>query len=271
MRVKSIEGSIKLGKSIKQRRNELNLTIEEAASKAGVGTKTWSRYEAGASIRKDKSKGICRTLNWQSIPEDNSDANNTFDLNTYKKHEAWSPYLADNFGEIVAASFAIGNDILLNNLQQDMEQLSSMPQGSHLGELGISWLESDLPSQFLMHYDYNFLYALRTTIIRFRTIAPIGGQIIAHSVMEELTLYLIMNESQAFMEIMDFDMKSTDMESYSDLDSWAFDIFDDMDIITFLYSDIYLDNSHPYHFDHWLDAQFYCERHNIEGECDENT
>jgi len=44
----------------KHRRSMLNLTIEEAASKAGVGTKTWSRYEAGGSIRKDKSKGICK-------------------------------------------------------------------------------------------------------------------------------------------------------------------------------------------------------------------
>ncbi len=120
-------------------------------------------------------------------------------------------------------------------------------------------LGSDLPPQFLMRYDYDFLYILRTTIINFRTIAPMGNQIIAHSVMEELALYLIMEESQSFMEIMDFSMDSDDMESYSNWDSWAFDIFDDMDIVTFLYTDTYLDNSHPYHFDHWLDTQFYCE------------
>ncbi len=259
MGAKSIKGSLELGKSIRRRRNELNLTIEEAALKAGVGTKTWSRYEAGESIRKDKSKGICKALNWHSIQEDDSDASNTFDLNKYKKHEAWSPYLADNFGEIAAASFTIGSDILLDNLQQDVEELSSMPRGSHLGEISISLLGSDLPPQFLMRYDYDFLYILRTTIINFRTIAPMGNQIIAHSVMEELALYLIMEESQSFMEIMDFSMDSDDMESYSNWDSWAFDIFDDMDIVTFLYTDTYLDNSHPYHFDHWLDTQFYCE------------
>jgi hypothetical protein len=40
---KSIKGSPELAKSIRLRRNELELTIEEASSKAGVGTKTWSR------------------------------------------------------------------------------------------------------------------------------------------------------------------------------------------------------------------------------------
>ena len=61
------------------------------------------------------------------------------------------------------------------------------------------------------------------------------------------------------MESMDFDTVSDDMDSGSDWDSWAFDIFDDMDIVTFLYSDTYLDHSNPYHFEHWLEAQFYCE------------
>ena len=42
-------------------------------------------------------------------------------------------------------------------------------------------------------------------------------------------------------------------------DHWAFDLFDDMDIVTFLYSDFYLEQDHPYHFDHWWKEQFYCE------------
>ena len=47
MAQKKIQGSEDLARQIKSRRNELVLTIEEAASRAGVGTKTWSRYEAG--------------------------------------------------------------------------------------------------------------------------------------------------------------------------------------------------------------------------------
>ena len=43
----SIAGSEKLAEAIRRRRQELGLTIEEAARKADVGTKTWCRYEAG--------------------------------------------------------------------------------------------------------------------------------------------------------------------------------------------------------------------------------
>ena len=39
MAQRSIQGDQELGRKIKHRRNELNLTIEEAASRAGVGTK----------------------------------------------------------------------------------------------------------------------------------------------------------------------------------------------------------------------------------------
>ena len=60
MAQKSVKGNEKLAKAIKTRRNELELTIEEAATRAGVGTKTWCRYEAGESIRRDKYKGVCK-------------------------------------------------------------------------------------------------------------------------------------------------------------------------------------------------------------------
>ena len=41
MSCKSIPNNQVMAKKIKQRRNELNLTIEEAATKANVGIKTW--------------------------------------------------------------------------------------------------------------------------------------------------------------------------------------------------------------------------------------
>ena len=59
---KSIKGTHKLGEAIWSRRQELGLTIEEAAFKAGVAVKSWCRYELGESILKDKAKGICKAL-----------------------------------------------------------------------------------------------------------------------------------------------------------------------------------------------------------------
>lgn len=256
MSLQSLKGSPELAISIKQRRNELGLTIEEAAAKAGVGTKTWSRYESGGSIRKDKCKGISKALNWHSFPDQGkTDAEeDVINLDDYKRHEAWSRYLEKTFGKSAAASFAIGSDILLDNIQQDMESLSSMPKGSHIGELSVSWLEGSLPDQFLMQYDYEFLYALRCAVTRFRTIAHAGNSLIAHSVLEELTLYLIVDESRFLME------SAIPDENDDTWDGWIYDIFDDMDIVTCLYSDMYLSNDHVYHFDHWLESQFYTDR-----------
>ncbi len=256
---RSVKGNLELAKSIKLRRNELNLTIEEAASKAGVGTKTWSRYESGESIRNDKFRGVCKALNWRSLPGiGESETSDILDFEKYRTHDAWSPYLMDTFGKLAAISFVIGSDILLDNLQEDMEELSSMPRGSHIGEIDVSWVKTSLPSQFLMRYDYDFLYILRDTLTRFRLQAPLGNAIIAHSIIEELALYLIVEESRILMESIETDMEDDDIEGYGNWDEWIFEIFDDMDLITFLFSDIYLFNDNAYHFDHWLERQFYC-------------
>lgn len=96
MAPKTIQGSEALAKQIRSRRNELGLTIEEAASRASVGTKTWSRYEAGESIRKDKWKGICRALNWNNFPEQEEEQG--IFVQKYKGHKAWSEFLEENFG-----------------------------------------------------------------------------------------------------------------------------------------------------------------------------
>ena len=43
-------------------------------------------------------------------------------------------------------------------------------------------------------------------------------------------------------------------------DEWIFDIFDDMDIITFLYSDMYVSEKDAYHFSRWMEEQFYMQK-----------
>lgn len=141
----TIKGSTELAASIKLRRNELGLTIEEAAARAGVGTKTWSRYEAGESIRKDKCKGICKALNWRIFPSEESAQVDPFRLDEFENHEAWSPYLNEMFGPQAAISFAIGSDLLLDFIQDDLTSLSSLPKGSHLGQIDTSFLITSLP------------------------------------------------------------------------------------------------------------------------------
>lgn len=257
MAQRSIQGDQELGRKIKRRRNELNLTIEEAASRAGVGTKTWSRYEAGESIRRDKCKGICKALNWRDFPDGKSDAEKKSLIEEYRDHEAWSQFLADNYGPGAAMAFAIGSDILLDYINQDQSDLASMPSGSHIGQLNTSFISGELPPQFLMRYDYEFLYNMKCVLLKLRRQAKHGMPIIAHSILEELIIYLCNEEAQAFIEIGAGADELIDNEHLNNSKDWVFDMFDDMDIITFLYSNVYLTEDHPFHFEYWSDQQFY--------------
>ena len=41
-----------------------------------------------------------------------------------------------------------------------------------------------------------------------------------------------------------------------EMEEWIFDFFDDMDVVTCLYSGLCLDENHIYHFSHWADERF---------------
>lgn len=250
---KSIPINQELAKKIKQRRNELNLTIAEAAAKANVGIKTWCRYESGEAIRSDKYKGVCRALNWTSLPDESIEENILTELLRTKKHESWSVYIEKNFGAEAAASFAIGSDILLEYVEEDLSEIATLPKGSHIGQVNLSYLFHMLPQQFLMEYDYEFLYIFRLVLLRLRQQAKYSVEIIAHSVLEEIILYLIAEESKTVLEIEDIPV-----DPY--FEDWVFDLFGDMDVITCLYSDMYIDEENIYHFRHWTKEQFYCSK-----------
>lgn len=263
MAQKTIQGSKKIAAQIRSRRKELGLTIEEAAAKAGVGTKTWCRYEAGESIRKDKCKGVCKALGWHVFPEQDEKSHNDVFGHADIKHEAWSSFLADTFGDNAAKAFAVGSDILLDHIKSDMEELATMPRGTHLGQLSVSWLCGDLPEQFLMKYDYDFLYQMNCTLLELRRRAKYGSSMMAHSVMEELLIYLCNQEAMVLIEISNENNGIADSED-NYLEEWVFDLFDDMDIVTFLYSDVYLDSDHSYHFANWSVRQFWVEEETTE-------
>ena len=248
MASKSIQGSQELAKKIRSRRNEMGFTIEAAAKRAGVGTKTWCRYEAGESIREDKYRGVCKALNWNYMQEESDEEQ--FNITECRKYEMWSDYIEENYGEIAAASLAIGSDLVFDYVKQDLEALSKMPRYSHIGQIEVSFLECILPQQFYVRYDYEFLYALYITIYKLRQQAKMNLEIVTHSVLEELAIYLMVQESEILMDI-------SDLQLDGNWQDWVFDLFGDMDIVTCLYSNIYLTEDNIYHFDHWMDNQFW--------------
>lgn len=271
MSARIIKGSAELGAEIRARRNELGLTIEEAAAKADVGTKTWSRYESGESIRRDKVISICKALNWKCLPgHEEEDGLPEFNIEEYKKQNTWPKGLANAFGDAAALSFVIGSDILLDNIEQDLDTLSRKPRGTHIGELDCSWLENSLPPQFLPQYDYDFLYYFRYIVTLYRLQASSGKCFSAHTVMEELALYMIMEESRFLMETMLPKLKLKKKYSYVDWNEWPFEIFGDSDIVMYLYSNHeYLSEEHCYHFKHWRTEQFWCSSSPEEGQPEE--
>ena len=257
---KTIKGTKELGYSIRSRRQELNLTIEEAASRAGVGTKSWCRYESGESIRNDKVKGICKALNWLTFPDQDLNEETMFNLDEYINHDAWSQYLCDQYGEAVAVAFSIGSDIVLDHIKEDLSSIAALPRYSHLGQLPFSMIGDFLPEQFLTRYDYEFLYQLKTTVIDLRKNAAQEKAIIAHTVLEELAIYLFMLEAEALMDCMYNAMDEAGVEGLDLVDQWAYELFDDMDIVTCLFSNRYLPEENIYHFDNWSKYQFYTDR-----------
>ena len=105
-----------------------------------------------------------------------------------------------------------------------------------------------------MNYDYEFLYQMRCTLINLIRRAFAGVSMIAHSVLEELILYLCNEETKAFLELIPVPEETWGEDDNED---WVFDLFDDADIETYLFSDLYLDEKHSYHFSHWGEMQFY--------------
>ena len=110
-----------------------------------------------------------------------------FNIAECRKYEMWSDYIEENYGEIAAASLAIGSDILFDYVKEDLETLSKMPRYSHIGQIEVSFLEYTLPQQFYVRYDYEFLYALYITICKFRQQAKMNLEIVTHSVFRRIS------------------------------------------------------------------------------------
>lgn len=262
---KTIQVNKNLANQIKARRSELGLSIEEAASRAGIGAKTWGKYEGGQSIRSDKAAAVCKVLKWKNFPDDS--AAETVNETTTKEslaidstHAAWSQFLKDEYGYKGAASFAFGTDILLDYINQDLEDLSHLPKGTHVGQLPDSWTIDLLPSQYLMKYDYDFLFRLRADLIRYRMRAKQGHDLMAHTVAQEMLVRLIRDAS--FELVSDWESDETDLDEDGhprDLgwNEWPEDICGDDDFRSYINDDEWTNEDDAYSFDNWFKPQLH--------------
>jgi len=172
-----------------------------------------------------------------------------------KDHPAWSDALEKDFGRSCAVIFAVGSDILSDSAAEDLAALSKEPRWTHIGQLSASMLDGLLPPQFVTRYDYEFVYSLKSAVDSLRKRFA-NGALVANSVIEELALYLAFSHAEELSASSDELLDEED-----DWIEWVGDILGDIDVLTFLYStDIVLTPSAAYHFDHWLEPQFWQER-----------
>lgn len=262
---KTIKVSEDLARQIKTKRMKLGLSIEEAASRAGIGAKTWGKYESGQSIRSDKATAVCKVLKWKKFPDDLA-ADTVSEVTTKESlaidpsHKAWSQYLKDEYGYKGAASFAFGTDILLDYINQDLDSLSQHQIGTHVGQLTDSWMIDLLPSQYLMKYNYDFLFRLRADLINYRMRAKHGHDLMAHTVAQELLVRLIRDASFELVSDWESDENDLDEDGYSrDLgwDEWPEDICGDDDFSFFISDGKWTDEGDAYSFENWFEPQFY--------------
>ena len=184
--------------------------------------------------------------------------NNTLSVCEYRSHKAWSKYLEKYFGSWAALSFAFGSDALLNDIEQDLSTLKTMPAGAHLSDI-VSALEDMLPPQFTEHYDSVFLAHMKDVLISLLEKAGRGESMVAHTVLEELLIYLCNEETIGYLDATG-DEVIFDRKKDARNDDWLYDLFDDMDIVSCLYSGFTLPADHIYHFIHWDEMQFYTKR-----------
>lgn len=275
---------------VRKRREELGLTINAAAKKAHVGLKTWSRYESGEPVRQDKVIDVLRALNLSMAdvtadeePVHLKDTTLKEYLDDYRTNPMWSKSFVQRFGIVSMIAFIRGAEDLLAAINNDLDILKTMPAGSHLGMLvNDSYVLDQLPAQFVTRYDYDFLYSLKSCLLQIRERMEHDEFSAAHTVLEEIVLLNIANFGNSAVEdggimnellfllnkeCIDISHEYEEAENeedsekerffVDDLEDWVYEFLGDDDVETYLYGPFALTPDNPYHFDHWMEHQFY--------------
>lgn len=181
-----------------------------------------------------------------------------------KEEAAWSETLCKQEGETAAANFAYASEILLDLIKmgiEEVEEALANKSNKNIPIVNLSGLNyadaivESLPQQFVDRYNLAFLHDMRDALsVLQRNFHDEKEAVYAHTVMEEILLYLIMEYSDVMMDVYGFS-EADDEEGV--LNVWAFNVMDDMDVVTWLYCGNYIDENHSYHFNNWMKQQFY--------------
>lgn len=236
------------GEKIRERRCELGYTVEEAAAKAGVSPKTWSRYEAGGSVRVDKLGHVLGTLNWKEMPgqevEEECHIRDHVDRNSVQ----WRAWIAGGLSEDEALALYLAAEELSDELWEALDKLSGMSGDSHIGQVSsyaCDHLAYYLPKRYLTRYGYEFLFEMKN-----RLDALIFGKLanmpeVMHSCFfDDVVWYVLVLRARLYVEMYDLEV---------DLDPCDFVeddfVFEDLET---LFDDAVIPKpDYQWHFDNW--------------------
>lgn len=247
-----------LANYIHHRRLEVGVSSTDLAEISNMSKSNWESFEKNGGAIPLKSKDIILDLLFlERFPKEKECDFIDKLFEEAKENKLWPGKIYQTMGLTPALSFIAGCEILSDDINNDLEELSKLPKESHLGQLDTSLLLSLLPQQFITKYDYEFVYKLSKVLAQYTSRNKVGSSYTAHNVIEEICLYLIAKESILYFESLDENSHLQLKELLDYNDEWPFDIFDDMDSYTFLYTDIYIEEDSPYHFKNWFVPQFY--------------
>lgn len=197
---KTIELTVEQAASIRARREERGLTIEAAARAGGVGSETWRRWEGGSAVRLDKLPGLLKVLRISTLDQlmESKAEGSRIDL---RGDVAKLPASLRDLGEI-AAVFMAGLEILSDSVNNDIEELATMPRGSHVGQLSISMLLEHLPDRWTTRYDHEFCWRLKSSLSGMRDrIRVMPEPVIARTPADDLIVRAALREGVMYYEL----------------------------------------------------------------------
>ena len=246
----SVQSNTDLGYRMRERRQELGLTIEAAARRAGVGTKTWYRYEAGEPIRRDKYQGVCQALGWSTLPIGEDGEKIEWTLSAFQNDEYWCPQIAYAYGDDAAVCIVVGARQVKQMIEDTLETLMKKPRETHIGEVSETGFAKWMPAEYMMRYDYAFMYELRNTLNNVLSRLNDGKSIwdVRPQTTAEEILYYIMSQVGTWI----FEHEWVPAKEF-DRDGWIFKFFEGQDIKDALYSGRPVYHHTMYDFNEWFD------------------
>lgn len=248
-------GSVELGQAIRARREQLGLTIDEAAARSGLGRETLRRYESGSAIREDKIPALCRLLAWQRLPDavDQSDAGGPLAPNWDDRDRAgFSESVEDALGEDCAHTLAVGFELVVDQIDHVIAELESMPLGSHVGMTTLGF-EFDPPPVFLTRCDHQTMVRLRNSAadLSRRLQEPLDLPLEGLPVAEQIVLRRSLEAGQLYVETVEM----TEPDDSEDWREWFGGLVGDADLGFMLYGggiEIALEPTSKFHIDNWF-------------------